>query len=291
MARLPLYLFSLFLFFQLNMLTGSAQSESQADKNKALEIERNLRAMKTYCTDATAVFEGFMLCEKYAEKQKLLAELGQSVKQIDAFAQKAEYITNREAAIWRAKAHFLYGVALGVVGERKLSEFEVGVANEPLFAEIAKEAPSYKEEEIRIGDKNQKLVDLEQLQQENLSDLATIKVAINPEKRNEVGLGLKLNMLSKPKVTHNEFVPYVLAHAETKLNELLLKEGQRDFIYLPAGQYEISKSSDDAIISQFEVKELSKIYSVSLPPFKFPAKFIYLGVGLLALGALGFFIF
>jgi hypothetical protein len=291
MARLATLLFSLFLFFQLKSTTGFAQSSSGTESPRTVRVERNLRAIKTYYSDATAVFEGFMLCQKFTEKQKLLAELNNQVKQIDAFSRDTEYVTHREAALLRAKAHLLYGVALGMVGDRKLAEFEIGVANEPLFAELATDQPSYKDEEIRLGVKNLKLTELERMQHEILRDLATVTVSINPKKRDAIGFDLKLHLLTTAKVIRGEFVPFVLANAEDKLKGLLLKEGQRDFIYLPAGKYEISKPSDNSILSRFEVKDLSQAYAVTLPPNRFPAKLLYLGMGLVALGALGFLLF
>jgi len=291
MARSVILVISLILLLHINYSSSFAQSTPGDDRISSVAVERSLRAINTYYSDATAVFEGFMLCQKFSEKQKLLTELAAHVKQIDALAQDANYLTNNEAALWRAKSHFLYGIALGTVGDKKMADFESGLANAPLFAEGDAHQPTYKDEQLRIGDKNLKLADLERFQQEVLRDLATVEVSINPKKRESIGFDLKLRAVSMTRVLHSENVPFILANSEARLKSMLLKEGQRDFLYLPAGKYEISKAGDATTLAKFEVKDISRNYAVKIPANSFPVKYVYFGLGLAALGALGFIIF
>lgn len=286
MARPAFLVISLILFFQMYDSNSLAQSTSGGDRISSVTVERNLRAIKTYYSDATAVFEGFMLCQKFSEKQKLLTDLAALVKQIDT--KDVNNLAEDEMALWRAKSHFLYGIALGMVGDKKLADFETSQGNTPLFAE---NQSTFKDEELRIGDKNLKLAELKRIQQEILRELAIVQVSINPQKRESIGIDLKLRAVSTAKVLHAENIPFILANSEARLKGLLLKEGQREFIYLPAGKYEISKAGDATRLAQFEIKDISQNYAVTVPSNSFPAKYLYIGLGLVALGVLGFIIF
>lgn len=290
MERFSIPLCGLIVYLSFFYILPLSAQTSMEDKIKQEKIERNTRAIQGSVKDEYAYFEGFLLSRTYAEKQKLLKDIEETVSLVDKYAEQAEYATNPEVAEWRAKAHFLHGIALGVIGDKKEADYQMGIASEPISTE-AEKAASFKEEEIQIGTINRKLADLEHIYERHLGDLASVQFIINSDKRLELGTSLKLRMKTKAETSHPEYIPFVLAHAENRLTQVLIKEARREIVYLPKGDYELIKPQAEKVICSFQVKDLDEMHSVSLPPGKFPHTYILIGVGAAALATLGYFIF
>jgi len=231
-----------------------------------------------------------MLCDKYAEKKKLVADIETTVQMVEKLARQTDYQHHLEVAQWRAKAHFIQAMALGLLGDRKGADLALSEAYEPIPVDTTNLLFTFKSEEVRIGSRNRQLNELEREQQTHLNDLARVDMTIDPDQRLELGTNLTLRLTNQSRVTHPQHLPFVVAFAEDRINSALIKEAKRETLYLPPGKYVIIKPDKNTIVTKFEINSPTKAYSFHLPAKKFPTKYFLFGLGAATLVALGYFL-
>lgn len=290
MARLNNLLFGTILLILSICIKMALSQDSPGNNILASKNERNIRAIQSYVEDEEAYFEGFMACNTYQEKKRLILEIEKTVDVVENFSEKVDVDSFPEVSSLRAKAHYLSSLASGLLGDKKKTEIKFSESEQHLIGQVDG-LSSLQNEEIRIAERKRKLEDIHSELSTHLNELATIEVKIKPEKREFLGTNLNLCMLTKPTGKYPQYAPFVVADANSKLNRALLSAAQRQTIYLPKGKYEIVRPVDKKVVSKFSVTNVKSEKSLTLPPRSLLFKLSIIGLSIIALGTLGYFIF
>lgn len=269
----------------LSMSIGVAQNDDGTLVSKKM-YNRTLNALQNYVKDEISYFEGFMLCSRYPEKMKLLKNIDQTVAIVDTFSNKRNFKDDPQINNWKSQAHFLYGIALGLLGEKTTADFELGLAQKYFLGDTSA-WNQFMNREIEIGQVKDKLSKFEEIYLTHIDDLAPVQIVIDEKKYVEVGSAIAIKQVKLGSVSHPKLVPHVLAYAEGKITKALLRGANAALVYLPTGKFQIHNINKAKLLGEFRVKDVMHEKSVKIPQTKSRFGFYFLILGSAIAAALG----
>jgi len=265
---------------------GFAQNNNEALVSEKM-YQRAVNAIQNYIKDEMSYFEGFMLCTRYQEKMKLLESLDRTVKTVDTFSDEKKVKDDPQVNIWKSQAHFLYGIALGLLGEKTTAEFELGLAQKYFLGDTTGGWDNLLNREIEVGEVKDRLRKYEEIYLNHIDDLGAVRIVVNEKKFAEVGTAISIKQIELGNVSHPRLIPHVIAYSEEKLTNALVRGSGGALLYLPTGKFQIYNTNKGKLLSEFRVKDVNQEKSVKLPQrkLKFGFYFLILGSGIVtALG-------
>ncbi|MBN1352324.1 hypothetical protein JXJ21_23205 [candidate division KSB1 bacterium] len=259
--------------------SGSAFSQTDTEQLIAANLySRTLKALQNYVEDEMSYFEGYLLCTRYPEKMKLLQNIDQTVEIIDTFSDKRDIKEDSLINFWKSQAHFYHGIALGLLGEKVLADFELNLAQK-YFLDNSEGWNNLLNGEISVGEAKNRLKNYEELYLNHVDDLAPVQVVVDETKFAEIGNTLGIKQLELGTVSHTNLIPYVVAYSEEKLTNAILSGATTTTLYLPKGKFQIYNPDKARLLSEFNVKNVNETKVVNLPQTRIKYGFYYLILG------------